>query len=467
MSIEIAEKLVNEKVRIAFGFDGEETVASNGPNEFRRAVGWGGEESTFTWKRFVTLEDNYNPSPGQLNPWSLKKWYQWGARKFHFHNPFGKVARGKSQYLVYEIDQYLTAKNGLIINGEVQNTKMPWLVNDFVPVIKALTTGQQGTLDQATWDSWTSGPDAWFNPAEPIDLIVYIGSLADPHISDEAYNVYIDRWEEHFKRSPSGALTRLKNSVAPLIEANCRIAFDAAVVAAGPIPGQEIPFERQCVELQKGWWSFWNWINRKIGKDRVYVESHPFKKNGINNPYLGCNIISDDDWSTSLCCPAEPNGPGGPHMTSEMGTAQFWRCLWQTAPTRTPLISRFQTKDNIISERYYFLDNSESATYVTSEYDSSYTEKRLQSPTCCNPNHNYYWHDVMPEIITYHILEKQNIRGETNPENNNTRNGILISNTLLQILPIAYDGDARYLRQFGVRFNSKQDFINHIAKQLN
>lgn len=466
MSIEQATNLVNDKLRIVFGFDGEETVASNGPGEFRRAVGWGGEESTFTWKRFVTLEDNYNPSPGQLNPWSLKKWYQWGARKFHFHNPFGKVARGKSQQLVYEVDQFLNAKNGLTIGTELQNTKMPWLVNDFVPVIRALTTGQQGTLDQATWDSWTVGKDAWFNPAEPIDLIVYIGSLAEPAGNDAEYPVYIQRWEEHFKRSYTGAVNRLKASVQPLVDANCRIAFDAACVAAGPVPGKFVSLDKQSFNLQKGWWAFWTWINKKIGKDRIYIESHPFRRYGHDNPYLGWNVIADDDWSTSLCCTADPITKAGPHMTSEMGNAEFIRCLWQGAPTRTPLISRTDANGNTIMERYSFLKDSQTATEVKSEYDGSSTEVRLQPPSCCNPGHNYYWHDLLGPIAAYHVLEKQNIRGETNPDKNITRNGFLLSNTALQILPSSYDGDVRNQQQFGVVYPTKTDFVNYIAKLI-
>ena len=462
-SVEEARRAFRDKFRVVIGFDGEETVASNGPGEFRRAVGWGGEESTFTWKRFVTLEDNFNPYPGQLNPWSLKKWYGWGCRKFHFHNPFGKVARGRTQELVYEIDQFLNAKNGFSIGGQVQNTKMPWLVNDFVTVIKALTTGQRGTLDQATWDSWTVGPGAWFRPSEPIDLIVYVGSLSDPGTSDAAYGAYIDRWEEHFRRSPTGALSRLKASVQPLIDANCRIAFDAAVAAAGPVPGQQVPLDRQCIELQKGWWSFWQWINKKIGKDRVYVESHPFKKDGISNPYLRANVISDDDWSTSLCCPAEPGGPGGPHMTSEMGSAEFIRCIWQEAPTRTPLISRTDAGGNEIAERYIFLKDVPAAVDVKGEI-TGLPERRLAPPTCCAPGHNYYWHDLYPSIIAYHMLEKQNIRGEVNEAGNVTRSSILVKNTLLQVLPAAHEGDPRHALQFGSRYPSSEDLIGHIAK---
>jgi hypothetical protein len=458
----IAESLFNDKFRISYQFDGEVSVQDNGTGEFKRAVGWGGTKNTFTWKRFITLEDSYNPNPGGMNPWCLKNWYKWGCRKFHFHNPFGKVALGKKQQLVYEVDQILTAKNGLTLNGEVQNTKMPWLVNDFVPVIKALTTGQQGTLDQATWDSWTTGTDAWFNPAEPIDLIVYIGSMADPAISDEAYKEYILRWADHFKRSPSGALTRLKSSVQPLIDANCKIAFDACVAAAGSVPGKYVPLDRQSEALQKGWWSFWTWLNKKVGKSRIYVESHPFRNNGMDNPYLGWNVIADDEWAYSPCCPIDPNKMVGPHATSEMGQAEFWRCLWQIVPTRTPLISRTNPKGNTEPERYYFLRNDKSAVTVTSEYDPAFTEMRLEPPTCCAQGHNYYWYDIYDSIIAYHLTTRQDIRGEPNPSGNVTKQGILVPCQLLQVLPESFSGDSRWGEQFGVKYPTSAAFVKYL-----
>lgn len=460
-----ARNLVDDKFRVIFGFDGAETVDANRPGEWKRAVGWGGDQPTFSWKRFLTLEDSYNPLPGQLNPWSLKTWYKWGCRKFHFHNPFGKVARGKSQELVYEIDQFLNAKNGLTIGSEVQNTKMPWLVNDFVAVIKALTTGQPGTLDQATWESWVKGEDAWFNPAEPIDLIVYVGSLAEPAPNDIAYERYIARWEERFTASPTAALARLKASVQPLIDANCRIGFDAVCVAAGPEPGKYVPFEKQSLALQKGWWAFWTWINSKIGKDRIYIESHPFYRYGHPNPYLGWNVIADDDWSTSQCCISNPASASGPHMTSEMGGAEFIRCLWQGAPSRTPLVGKIDSDGDVHPERYHFLEGHESVVRVKSDFDSD-SELRLSPPTCCAPGHNYYWYDLMGSILAYHMIEKQNIRGETRPHANFTRSSLMVSNSILQVLPPAYPGDKRHGNQFGLKYPSKDAFVIFIAESL-
>ena len=148
-----ARALFKERFRVRFNFDGSISTSEGSLGEKRRAVGFGGDKSTFTWRRFISLEECYNPHPGQLNPWSLKAWYKWGCRKFHFHNPFGKVVQGSAQGLVYEVDQYLNAKNGLTIGGVVQNTPMPWLVNDFKSTIKALTTGQMGTMDAANWNA--------------------------------------------------------------------------------------------------------------------------------------------------------------------------------------------------------------------------------------------------------------------------------------------------------------------------
>lgn len=448
-----AKKHFDEQFRVRFNFDGSVSTSENGPGEKRRAVEYGGDKSTFTWKRFLSLEDYYNPSPNSLNPWSLKKWYKWGCRKFHLHNPFGKVALGNTQQLVYEVDQYLNAKNGLTINGVVQNTPMPWLVNDFTEVFKALTTGQRGTIDQATWDSWTIGPDAWFNPTQPIDVIVYIGAMADPG-TDTGYKVYIDRWNALFASSATNATKRLKDSVAPIIDANCRIAFDAAVVSPGAIAGQNIPFTVQSSALQKSWWTFFTYVSNTIGKNRVYVESHPFRKNGMSNSYIGYNIIADDDWSYS---PAVLPGPNGPYMTSEMGDVEFWRAIWQNGPASTPLISR-RENGVLVKERYWFLNN---CRYAVTEPTTQ--ERRLAPAVCCNPDHNYYYYDIYGAIIAYHLLEKQNIRGETNERKNITKAGILVPNTILQVLPEASAGDIGWANQFGNKFKSSTDFISYLS----
>lgn len=449
-----ARQLFDERFRVRFNFDGAMVTTEGGRGEKRRAVGFDGDKSTFTWKRFISLEDSYNPYPGQLNPWSLKAWYKWGCRKFHFHNPFGKVAQGNVQGLVYEVDQYLTAKNGLTVDGVVQNTPMPWLVNDFVTVMKALTSGQRGTLDQATWDAWTVGSDAWFKPTEPIDLIVYIGGMADPSISDDAYAAYIRRWNSLFNTNPTEAAKRLNDSVAPLIEAKCRIGFDAAVASPGAMPGWVVPLTVQGMWLQKGWWNFWVGLGKKIGKNRMYVESYPFKKYGMANSYLGYNVIADDDWSfTKHVLPGED----GPHMTSEMGDVEFWRAIWQNSTESTPLIGSNMSTDPIM-ERYWFLKDHPHA-FLNKTTD----ELRLKPADCCASGHNYYWGDVYGDIIAYHMLEKQNTRWETNERGNITRSGILVPHALLQVLPESFQGDPAWGRQFGKRFETAEAFVGHLV----
>lgn len=438
--------LFDKKFIVRFNFDGAVSSAENlTTTEKRRAISFDGDKDTFSWKRFITLEDSYNPTPNELNPWSLKKWYQWGCRRFHFHNPFGKVAAGNTQQLVYEIDQFLNAKNGLIINGDVQNTPMPWLVNDFVSVIKALTTGQQGSLDEKTWQEWTEGPNAWFDPSQPIDLIVYIGGMADPG-EDVTYKSYIDRWNALFAASPITAARRLRNSVSPLIEANCRIAFDACVVSPGKIAGENIPFTVQNERLQKGWWNFFSWLTSTIGKDRVYVEAHPFYINGKSNSYLGYNVIADDDWSYT------PVVSEGMHMTSEMGDVEFLRAIWQNSPSTTPLIS-----SNGKRERYWFLHDS---PYVNMNEQNG--EVRLASFVCCEENHNYYYNTLYDKIIAYHMIEKQNTRNEINQRKNITRSSILVPNNLLQILPSAYENDKSWHYQFGNLYKNSSDFVAYL-----
>jgi hypothetical protein len=453
-SQEIASNIFKQGFRVRYNFDGAMTTSEGASTEKRRAVGYDGDKSTFTWKRFLSLEDSYNPSPGQLNPWSLKAWYKWGCRNFHFHNPFGKVAQGNSQELVYEVDQFLNAKNGLTINGVVQNTPMPWLTNDFTDTIKALTTGQKGNLDQQTWDSWTIGSDAWFNPNEPIDLIVYIGGMANPG-NDIAYQSYVNRWNSLFATNATSAAKRLRDSVNPIILANCKLAFDAAVASPGSIPGELIPLTVQNTNLQKGWWNFFKWAERTIGKNRIYVESHPFKHNGISNSYLGYNIIADDDWSYT---PNVASGPNGPHFTSEMGKIEFWRAIWQNAENATPLISRI-VDGQTVKERYWFLDESDYTNNVGSE-------KRLTPATCCEKGHNYYYNSIYPEIIVYHLLEKQNIRDEINIKENNTISGILVPHNLLQVLPESYTNDVNWKKQFANRFISSSNFIDYISDKL-
>jgi len=457
-----AAQLFKEGFRVTFGFDGQTTSEEgNNTTSIRRAAGWGADRNTFTWKRFISLEDNYNPYPStELNPWSLQKWYKWGARSFHFHCPFGRVVEAKTQSKVYEVDQFLNARDGLIINEQVQNHPCPWMVTDFVDVFRALTTGKRGKLDQATWNSWITGPAAWFNPSDPIKVTIYIGAISDQPSTDTEYAAYVERWETLFATDPLGAAARLKASVMPFIRANCSIAFDSAVNAAGPVPGSNVSIAKQSRELQRGWWQFWKWLETKIGKKRIYVESHPYKRGNGNNPYLGYNCISDDDWSSSLCCPYI-TGDAGPHATSEMGDIEFVRCIWKNSESTTPLIATVINGQKTL-ERYSFLEvQVVDVQSVPSTFISGATEIRLSPATI----DNWYWSPYYASIIAYHLLERQDVRGEPNLRSNITKQAIMVPATLLQVI-YRLQESGNYNKQFALQFPNSASFIAYLAGKI-
>jgi hypothetical protein len=72
----------------------------------------------------------------------------------------------------------------------------------------------------------------------------------------------------------------------------------------------------------------------------------------------------------------------------------------------------------------------------------------------------------MGNILAYHMIEKQNIRGETRPHANFTRSSLMVSNSILQVLPPAYPGDKRHGNQFGLKYPSKDAFVIFIAESL-
>ncbi|NBQ48071.1 MAG: hypothetical protein EBU33_06420, partial [Sphingobacteriia bacterium] len=108
-----------------------------------------------------------------MNEGSIRKWYQWGIRKFWLHQPFGKVPSGAytgtapggaafcPDALMYQPDQYICAKEGFVdaATGRTGNIAMPWLTDDvvdgkdqgFVPLFQALISGSSAGLSQETW----------------------------------------------------------------------------------------------------------------------------------------------------------------------------------------------------------------------------------------------------------------------------------------------------------------------------
>jgi hypothetical protein len=211
----------------------------------------------------------------------VRKWYEWGARRFHLHFPFGKtplgvygatlgssqsyinslVAAGRtltSEPVSFAPDCFLLCKEGFVdpFTGQTGNDPMPWMTDDvvdgkvqgFVPLFKALTSGSSAGLSTEIWERLTGigGPSAWFNPSDPIDITIYTGGMG---IFDGYFrHKQMSRGDAIVAAGFSGANTnrgtgvaavkqRLFDSFDPIRRAGCRVGIDALVGCPGPTVG--------------------------------------------------------------------------------------------------------------------------------------------------------------------------------------------------------------------------------------
>lgn len=322
VSVEDMKNILKTRMLVWFNMDGQ--VSSVNPGA--RAIGFHGDDPSFSWFRFVN--GNYKGASGQqivdaagatIDPYdtlkntSVKEWYKWGARRFTVNLPFGKVPTGggRKEATIYQPDSYLNARDGLNIDGITCNEPMPWLVGDFVKTWKALVSGTQGTLTNQEWNILT-GNTGWFNPAQPISLMFYNGT-----INQENYV----RWKQY---GFTGAKDRLIESFQPYLETGAQIGMDALTRSPGATVGYNVnqvthdfynsinapqasPFRNEHGDgttygstLDAAWWSFYStWLLPNFGQQNIYCEGAPeaFKKGNTwhNNPYFGHPFISDDE----------------------------------------------------------------------------------------------------------------------------------------------------------------------------
>lgn len=446
------------------GYDPYNTAASL---QGQRAVGWM-QDPSFTWHMFV----NGSPKIFYNTDWSLKRWYQWGQRNFHLHMPFGKptlqviVGSGTNpfvthpEHLAYQPDAFLCARDGFLdLYSDVLffNPPIPHLTNDFEKVWKALITGEQGELNDQQWYEITQ----WFNPKDPIKVIVYNGSISEGDGISAFY-----RWSNRFNEDYAAALQRLKDSVQPFINCGMRIAFDALTTNAGPIPGRLIPFYKLSRKAQEGWWEFFTWLENKIGPENIYMEAHPYRRtiyddSGLAtteqdpNPYVGrgIGVLCEDESSyfNSSISPAY-------HYNSELVRIHYLRAINWVNLHGPPAPKTRRLKAQLAFARYPMFDQfaTTMASARSANLPSDVGERRIILRI-----QNCYGQGIIHEIAAIGLTQRFYQEQDPNSKNDITRFGFIIDNFRLQRyqqsqLPAGQT-------QFIDRFPNSGKFIQYLA----
>lgn len=440
---------IMDDVWVAYNFDGTPP-----PPQYMgrvRAMGYGGSESGFSWFNFIQGYSFFNPSGlDGTNPWSIKKWYQWGQRNFELHQPFGRpyfVPAEDPFYGVpaniprnengsYQADGYLCARDGFVVNGFQVNRPMPWVTNDFEKIWKALITGDitQLTPYQRTQLSW-------FDPNDPIKVIVYNGCIS--RLSETEENQY-PRWNALFAADYDSSLQRLKDSVQPFINCGMQIALDALVIAPGPRPGDYIPMDLMNFESQRGWWEFYTWLKNTVGTRNLYCEAHPIRRKNLrtgyidSNPYLGMNVVAGEDFSYT---PSLTYGDWSFHKMSELGSVKYLRsAIWSPFGPKT-----FRTAiANSGRSQARYPDLLEWGTLAS---DADYRISLSQAT-------NNYQSGLMHIFAARNIKDRYDQEGDLYPEQNITQSGYIFPPTILQ----SYTNTPAGQQQFIQRFPTAVDF---------
>lgn len=427
---------ITKRIWIAYNFDG--AVQPSYPAY--RATSWGGDNPAFTWLKFVNGEfpfaNGYNPHPGRDHPWSLKAWYKWGARQFHLHMPFGRpyvIATpppGSENYehLAYQADAYLCAGEGLYDNGIFYNAPMPHLVVTFERIWRTLITGKQHCTN-AEWAKITE----WFDPSDPIKVIVYNGAISGA--SGAVIENQYPRWSRLFGNNYDAALARLKSSVQPFINCGMQIAIDALTVAPGPVPGQYISTDALSAKAQTGWWEFFNWLKTTVGAENLYCESAPEKRLNLftgkldPSPYLGLNVMAAEDWSYFPASTAQTF-----HNMSELGSVNYLRATyWGSVGPKTRRVNPY-----LSPARYFDLSQ-----YGVPAADGEIRIDRLAQ-------------DIYFGTAFEHIYAARNLKdrfdqeGDPRQEFNTTKPGYIMNPLCLQEYPVSWGaaGTQRFIDRF-------------------
>lgn len=427
---------ITRNIWVVYNFDG-----ANQPTYFGyRATSWGGDNAAFTWLKFVNGEfpfaDGYNPHEGRDHPWSVKAWYKWGARQFHLHMPFGRPfvptpAPGFQNYehLSYQADAYLCAMEGFYDSGIYYNAPMPFLTITFERIWRSLIEGKQ----YCTNEEWASLLE-WFNPNEPIKVIVYNGTISKLPTESAIENQY-PRWTRLFNENYDLALNRLKASVQPFINCGMQIALDALTTCPGSVPGQYIPTTALGESAQKGWWEFFTWLKKTVGIENLYCEAHPEKRLNLltgnldPSPYLGLNVIAAEDWSYFPSTTATTF-----HKMYELGSVRYLRCpYWGNVGPKTRRVNPY-----LSPARYADLNEYGSKSQEDSEIRIDRQDQSIYFGTAFE--HIY---------AARNLKDRYDQEGDSRPEFNTTKPGYLMNPLCLQEYPAwGLPGTQRFIDRF-------------------
>lgn len=432
--------IIRNGAYVSYEFTGQE-FAGNGPgsdswNAGYRAISYGPspasatEARAFRWLHFITgkiggmtasapdyIVDNADTT---FQSASIRHWYQWGARKFWFHGPFGRVSKGRNnqEAMLYQPDGYYAAQRGCTcpFEGKLGNTPMPWLTNDvvdgitqgFVPLFKALISGSSAGLSEDTWLRLVgTGANRWYDPNDPIEIVSYTGT-----INQETFRKF-RRWFENpnpIQNSQYFGITGetegmpgisyayyvLEKSVEPYKRAGMRIAFDAIVRSPGPVVhineratvadmdgftrfegGPMNPTGQTYGAADAGWWSFFSgYVLKNWDKKDIFMEANPTTfpvysggwtgtVTGFTmNPYclLGINSCGSDEYIRQ----GFGGDPGSPPFAPTNGRMQYLGEYpagveyVRSIPWSTPVhIGKFVGGNTFYDGRYWYLQGVE------------------------------------------------------------------------------------------------------------
>jgi hypothetical protein len=467
IGIRAAKEAFKHNFWVGYQFDGAgfDLTTQQSTDPTNRTNGWL-QSQTSSWFKFV----NGYPELFYSTDWSLKRWYQWGQRNFHLHQPFGKpllqVASGGEgavithpEHLAYQPDAYICARDGFVDVYQDKlffNNPTPHLTEDFEKVWKALTTGQQGELTDQQWYEMTQ----WFNPNDPIKVIAYNGSFFDSMFY---------RWSVLFNQDYDSALQRLKDSVQPFINCKMRIGFDALTTSPGPIPCRFTPDYKLSRKAQVGWWEFFTWLEGQIGPQNIYMEAHPMRRTVYDdsgnptsekdsNPYVGRGVgVLCEDESSYFNASMTPDS-SDLHYYSELGRIHYLRAIgWvnlhgPSAPKTRRLNAQLAFARYQMLDEFSTVMKTPRSTNLPSDVGEHRIIFRLQ---------NAYGQGVIHEIAAIGLTQRFYQEQDPNSINDRTRFGFIIDNFRLQ--RFAQSQIPAGQTQFIDRFPNSDKFIQYLA----